>query len=233
MRPLSGLATILVGGATALVLLAVAIGPFLSPAWVSFEQGRANAAAWTGFAPADLERTTNAILADLVLGPPDFDVALDGVPVLTAAERGHMRDVRGVFAGFYAGAAIGVLLLIAGWVASSRSTSWTRSRFWAAVRRGAIALAGLMVVAGVVAGVAFDAAFEVFHRLFFAAGTYNFDPATDRLVQLFPDVFWSETAIVVGGVTLVLALATAFVASRRLSVRRPAADPASLVTVAR
>jgi integral membrane protein (TIGR01906 family) len=64
--------------------------------------------------------------------------------------------------------------------------------------------------------VAFDAAFEVFHRLFFAGGTYLFDPRTDRLVQLFPETFWSETATAVGAVILVLALGTAWFAGRRL-----------------
>jgi uncharacterized membrane protein len=64
-------------------------------------------------------------------------------------------------------------------------------------------------------GVAFDLAFEVFHRLFFAGGTYGFDPRTDRLVQLFPDQFWYETSIALGIVILVLALGLRLVAVRR------------------
>jgi uncharacterized membrane protein len=74
----------------------------------------------------------------------------------------------------------------------------------------------VIVAAGAVAAVAFDAAFEVFHRLFFAAGTYNFDPQTYRLVQLFPDAFWSETTMAVGALTLVLSLVVALIATRRL-----------------
>ena len=62
---------------------------------------------------------------------------------------------------------------------------------------------------------AFDAAFELFHRLFFSAGTYTFNPATDKLVQLFPEAFWSEIAIAVGVVVLVAAILTAWQASRR------------------
>ena len=50
----------------------------------------------------------------------------------------------------------------------------------------------------------FDQAFELFHTLFFPAGSYNFDPGTERLVQLFPYQFWVETTIAVG--TLVVAL---------------------------
>ena len=35
--------------ATALVILAVTMPLFLNPWWVAFEQGRAEAGAWTGF----------------------------------------------------------------------------------------------------------------------------------------------------------------------------------------
>ncbi len=216
MRPTPGIATVAVGAATALLLMAVAIAPFLSPQWVAFEQGRADAAAWTGFAAADLRFATDAILADLVMGPPDFDVVVNGTPVLSEAERSHMQDVRGVFAGFFAAAAVGLMVIIAAYLAARASGSWTRARFWRAVRGGAAVTAAAIAVAGLVAAVAFDAAFEVFHRLFFAAGTYSFDPRTDRLVQLFPDAFWSETSIAVGGVIFVAGIVTFVFASRRL-----------------
>ena len=72
-----------------------------------------------------------------------------------------------------------------------------------------------MVVLGVVSLVAFDALFEVFHRIFFAGGTYLFDPRTERLVQLFPDQFWSETSIVLGIVLLGLAAIVGVLGHRR------------------
>jgi uncharacterized membrane protein len=53
--------------------------------------------------------------------------------------------------------------------------------------------------------------------LFFAGGSYTFDPRTERLVQLFPFTFWQETAIAVGVVSAVLAILVAAVATRRLS----------------
>jgi integral membrane protein (TIGR01906 family) len=211
----------LVAGAlsTALILVAIAIVPFLSPAWVTFEQGRAEAAAWTGFSEPDLRTVTNSILEDLVIGPPTFDVALDGRSVLSASERSHMQDVRAVFAGFFvATAAAAAILGIAFWLGGRRAAPWTRRDAWRALRIGGLGLAAGIVIAGVVVVVAFDLAFEVFHRLFFAGGTYLFDPRTDRLVQLFPEVFWSETAIAVGALALVLAIGTARLAGRRLLV---------------
>jgi integral membrane protein (TIGR01906 family) len=202
--------------AAALVIVAASIVPFLSPAWIDFEQGRSGAVALTGFPEADLRTVTESILSDLVAGPPDFDVHLDGVPVLGEAERSHMRDVRAVFAGFYGVAAAGlVFLVVAFWWSGRRTTGWTRGRAWRAVGLGALGLAGAVVVAGLVVAFAFDAAFEVFHRLFFAEGSYLFDPRTDRLVQLFPEQFWSETTAAVGALILALALGTAWFARRR------------------
>jgi integral membrane protein (TIGR01906 family) len=204
-------ASIVVAVATAIVILALAILPFLNPLWVSLEQGRSEAAERTGFSPADLRTATHAILADLILGPADFDVAIGGQPVLSAEERGHMRDVRGVFVGFGALALVSVVVLVA-----AHRLARGGAAFWRAVRSGAIGIAGAVVVLGLVGLFAFDAAFEVFHRLFFAGGNYTFDPATDRLVQLFPYPFWVETSFAVGAVVLVLAAMVGLLAQRRL-----------------
>ena len=210
MKDLGGrAASLLTGVAVALVIVAVSIIPFLSPAWVAFAQDRSDAAAWTGFSPEDLRIATDAILADLVFGPPDFDVEIDGVPVLNEREQEHMRDVRTVFMGLFAAAAVSVVVLL---VASRRHD---RVRLWRSVRRGAIGLIIGTVVLGVVGLVAFDQLFELFHRIFFPPGSYLFDPATDRLVQLFPFQFWEESAMAVGAVIIGLSLLTAWVAGRR------------------
>jgi integral membrane protein (TIGR01906 family) len=206
-----GAASIVVAFATAVVILALAILPLLNPGWVSFEQDRSRADAWTGYTPAELRTATDAILADLLLGPPDFDVEVRGVPVLTASERGHMVDVRGVFAGFGLVAVVSAVVLFAAHRLARRGAA-----FWRPVRAGAIGLAVALVAVGLVGMFAFDAAFEAFHRLFFAGGNYTFDPATDRLVQLFPYQFWVETSFAVGSVAIALAAVTTWLAQRRL-----------------
>jgi integral membrane protein (TIGR01906 family) len=207
------IAALLTALATAVVIVAVAIPPFLTPAWVDFDQGWAGAIGYTGFTHDELQTATDSILADLVVGPPDFDVTIGGVPVLNERERAHMRDVRGVFGGFALLAVLAAAGLLAAYVGARRLGH--PERWWSAVRNGARGLAVGVVVAGLIAFFAFDAAFEVFHRLFFAGGSYSFDPATDRLVQLFPDAFWSETTMAVGAVVLVLSLVVARVAGRR------------------
>ena len=221
------IAAIATAVAASIVVIAIAILPFLTPAWVSFEQGRAQAAAWTGFSDANLATATNAILHDLVLGPPDFAVEINGAPVLEQRERAHMRDVRGVFAGFFliaAIAAVGLAVLVAG--ARRRGHP---ERAWSAISTGMRVLIVGIVVAGVVAAVAFDQLFAIFHQLFFPAGSFTFDPRTDRLVQLFPFAFWSETTIVLGVVIVVAATLLSVVTrrlARRAEPRRAEAVPA-------
>ena len=229
-------AAVLVAVATALTLLAIAIPLFLNPVWVSFEQDRAHADAWTGYSSPEVHRVTGSLLHDLVVGPAAFDVTDDaGRPVLEPRERAHLVDVRGVFGAAVAVLAAAIVIVVLAAVAGTR-----RLTTWRAVRAGARGLAVAVVALGLVAIVAFDAAFELFHRLFFAGGTYTFDPRTDRLVQLFPDQFWSETTLALGAVLLALAVATDRLAARRLralttavEVRRAGRAATKPMTVAR
>ena len=196
------------GLATAIVVVALGILPFLTPQWVAFEQGRSSATAWTGFTTEELRAATDAILSDLMFGA-DFAVEINGTPVLNEREQAHMADVRTVFRGLWILTAASLVVLIV----ASRSRD--RGRMWRAVRRGAFGLIVALVIAGVVALLAFDQLFELFHRIFFPAGSYLFDPATDRLVQLFPFQFWDETSLVVGSLITAISLVVAFVAGRR------------------
>ena len=220
------IASFAIAASTALVLLGASILPFLTPAYLHVEQQRAGAERFTGYDGVTLDGVTTAIVHDLLLGG-DFGAAVHGTPVLNEREQGHMRDVRGVFQGFFALAAAGLIVLA--WAFRRAPTSEAKAATWRAVGSGARGLAIELVVAGVLAVFAFDAAFEVFHRLFFSAGSYTFDPRTDRLVQLFPEQFWSETAIAVGIVAIVAALLTAWVAARRAR----SATPAAVLTTSR
>lgn len=203
----------LIAVATAIGIVALVIPLFLNPVWVGFEQGRSEAAAWTGFSDADLRIVTDAILADLVVGPPDFDVRVDGVLVLNEREQSHMRDVRLVFGGFLV---VAVILVVAALVVAARRPGPARAATWRSVRTGALGLIVGLVLVGGFAFIAFDVLFEIFHRLLFAGGSYTFDPRTERLVQLFPFRFWQETAIALGVAAMLLAALVAVIAHRRL-----------------
>jgi integral membrane protein (TIGR01906 family) len=210
----------LISASTAMVILAATVAPFFTPAWVRFEQGRTDVAALTGFRDDQLDAVVSSVLGDLVLWRGDFGVAVDGAQVFDDRERSHLRDVRGVLLGFEIVSLIAIAVLVA---AARRRESEARAGTWRAAGRGARGLLVAVAVLGAFVVLAFDAFFEVFHRLFFSAGTYTFDTHTERLVQLFPERFWSETSTLIGLVLAGFAVVIAWIAARR--GRAPLAIP--------
>jgi integral membrane protein (TIGR01906 family) len=195
------LAVAAVAIATAFVITGAAIALFFNPAWVSFAQGRTDAAGYTGWTAEQVDAVTRDIVIEVWFGPGTFAQEVGGQPVFEARERSHMADVRRVVLSFYAVVLAALLvLLVAG--AASRGARWFRG----AVALGAGGLAVGAVAVGTAFAVFFDRAFTLFHELFFAQGSWTFDPATDRLVQLFPDQFWTETSVAIAVVVLGLAI---------------------------
>lgn len=213
------LVTIAAGIATPLVLVALAIVPFLTPLWIFPAQERAEADAWTGWPIETVHAVTGEVLVDLIVGPPDFDQEVDGVPVFNEREVQHLRDVRTLFIGFAVLAAVAAAVLGTAWWLARGGTA-----AWRGARTGAKVLAIAVVALGVAAVVAFDTLFSLFHVLLFPEGSYTFDPSTERMVQLFPYEFWFQTAIAVGVVIVGLAVATWALASWRIRRIESAAD---------
>ncbi len=220
-RRLAGIAVAL---ATALVISGVTIAVFFNPAWVSFAQGRADAAAWTGWTPEQVDTVTRDIVLEVWFGPGTFEQEVAGTRVFAERERSHMADVRGVVLGFYAFVLLGAAVLAVAGLAS-RGSPW----FWRAVALGAKGLAVGTIAVGAAFLLFFDTAFRLFHQLFFAEGSWTFDPATDRLVQLFPYQFWTETSVAIAVVGFGLTLAVWALATRLAGPRGTPPAPAAAV----
>jgi integral membrane protein (TIGR01906 family) len=208
------------GVSAVFVILGAAIALFFNPVWVAFEQARTAVDLWTGWDVATVRAVTDSVVIEVFLGPGRFAQVVGGVPVFTPAEAGHMADVRGVVLAFAVVVLVAFVALVAAWVGDRR-----RVAFWRGVAVGAAVLAVAVVVVGAFLALFFDVAFEIFHRIFFAAGSYTFDPRTDRLVQLFPEAFWTETSIALAVVVLGVAIVVALVARgrRRAAARRATA----------
>jgi integral membrane protein (TIGR01906 family) len=209
LSPAERVAAVVAAVATPCVIVAVAVLLFLNPIWVGFDQDRSDVAGLTGYTPAQVREVTGSILSDLVFGPPNFNVTANAAPVLDLRERSHMADVRTVLLGLGLVALLAAVLLAAVGLAS-RGRRW----FWRAAAAGARVLAFGVVVVGLAFAVFFDQAFSMFHEIFFAPGTYSFDPRTEKLVQLFPDQFWSETSVALAATVLVLAIVVAVIGRR-------------------
>ena len=207
---LSALPAAVAGVTIVIVIIGSAVAMFFNPLWIAFEQERVGVPAITGYASDQVRTVTNSILADLFFGPPAFAVTVDGHPVLGADERSHMVDVRTVLLPLAALEALATAVLVAVVAANRRSVA-----VWRAIARGSAGLAGAGIVLGVAVLFFFDAAFLLFHRVFFPQGNFSFDPRTQRLTQLFPDQFWTDTSIAIVLAGLAIAVVVTLVARRR------------------
>ena len=70
------------------------------------------------------------------------------------------------------------------------------------------------VVVGVVGYLAFEPLFELFHRVFFPGGNWEF-PADSNMIRLYPYAFWELTAAALGVLCVIGGGLVWFVASRR------------------
>ena len=203
----------LAAAATPVLIAGASLALLFNPMWVLPAQQRAGVAGIAGLPEAEVARITKALISDATIGPPDFVVAIGGTPVLDAAERGHMRDVFGVVRAFEVVVALAAAAMIGSGIQSCRNARW-----WRSVSRAALATAAVGASAGVLFVAFFDAAWLAFHQVFFPEGNFSFDPRVERLTQLFPTSFWTESAaaVFIVGVSISLAL---WLGSRYLASR--------------
>ncbi|MGK2850319.1 MAG: DUF1461 domain-containing protein [Candidatus Limnocylindrales bacterium] len=207
--------SVVIALSTVIVIVGATIALFFNPIWVGFAQDRAGVDEITGYTPAEVRTVMGVILSDVIVGPPQFIVEVGGQPVLTDTERGHMVDVFDVVRRALAVLAIAVAALILVF-ATNRGRAWP----WRAVAAGSGGLVAIGVVIGIAVVFFFDAAWMLFHRVFFPQGNFMFDPETQRLVQLLPGQFWTESATAVTVTALVLALVVTVVARRQAKARQ-------------
>ncbi len=199
--------------ATPVLIAGASLALLFNPWWVLPAQQRAGVTGTTGLPEAEVARITGVLISDATVGPPDFAVTVGGTPVLDAAERGHMRDVFGVLRAFEVVVALAAAAMIGLGIRNRASARW-----WRAVGRAALATAVVGSGVGILFALFFDAAWLAFQRVFFAEGSFSFDPRVERLTQLFPISFWTEaaTTVFIVGVSISLAL---WLGSRHLASR--------------
>jgi len=82
----------------------------------------------------------------------------------------------------------------------------SRSQLRTGLLNGSILTLGMIVAIVVAAVVNWDFFFTGFHTLFFEGGTWRF-AYSDTLIRLFPEQFWFDAALLIGGMTTLGALA--------------------------
>lgn len=129
-----------------------------------------------------------AYLADM-----EFD---EGGALFNARELHHMRDVKQVTQIAFAFGFINAIVAVFVAYFLCKRDALRRT-----LQRGAILTLGLIVAIVIGAVVAWDVFFTAFHNLFFTSGTWVF-AYSDTLIRLFPEQFWFDAAIVIGGIVV-------------------------------
>jgi integral membrane protein (TIGR01906 family) len=196
---------VLVFAGTVLVIITLAVLPLLTPAFIHPALDAAGSAGRLGVEAAVAHRLSDQSVTELLLGPGSFAFpGPDGETFYDAAERGHLADAR-LLLWLYLIAGAASLLGIG--VALVRAQGDRRRALWRTISRAGASAAIVVIGLGVISLVAFGTLFSLFHEVFFPGGNWAFDPATQRLVQLYPFTFWQLAAAALGVLVFLFGLA--------------------------
>jgi integral membrane protein (TIGR01906 family) len=129
----------------------------------------------------------------------------DGSLAFNQREIKHMTDVRILIEKVYPAQLIGLALIVILAILLRKSTQW-RTLIPNGLRWGAALTLTLFTVLIAYIFINFDSFFLTFHQAFFEGDSFAF-LYTDTLIRLYPEQFWSDAAITIGGMTVVMALA--------------------------
>ena len=163
----------------------------------------------TGIERDELDRASAAISRYFQEGRADelLDIRVEQgertIPLFNEREILHMADVKDLFQTVFRiheFTMIYIVVYVAAVYLWSRERSvrqLARQAVWAGI--GTVAILGAAAAAMVVG---FDDLFYRFHVLSFSNDFWQLDPATDRLVQMFPQGFWFDVSMAVGAFTV-------------------------------
>ncbi len=210
MRKTSKLLTLLIALCTALTLLTVSIAaPILCRPFYYAHIGPLKLTQRTGLTVDEIKTAYNEML-DYCLGAEEFST---GVLKWSESGKSHFTDVRGLFLLDLRLLAISAVLL-----AFLLFLRWRSGYlcvrplgrgpgFWAAVGLG-----GAFLAIGGLAALNFNRAFVVFHSIFFPGkDNWLFDPDTDEIINILPQAFFRNCAILI--LTVLILGCTALIAA--------------------
>lgn len=150
-------------------------------------------------------------------------------PLFNERETQHLRDVKDLFQTVFRiqeAAIVFALAYVVGVFLWAREgtirTLATQLLLSAALTLVVVGGLGLVALAG------FDSAWSRFHEVAFSNDLWQLDPATDHLIQMFPEAFWEDVSIWVGAASLLEMGALALASGVYLLFTRRQAMPSFL-----
>ncbi len=123
-----------------------------------------------------------------------------GCAMFNASELRHMDDVKSVATALFASALACLATALALLIVSKRKPERQR-QIRAGIRLGAHLTITLILTLAALALASWNFAFDFFHDLLFAAGTWRF-PYSDTLIRLYPEQLFMDAALSIGAFCL-------------------------------
>ena len=161
----------------------------------------------TGVSMPELDRAASEIVRYFADDSSTLHIVvnLDGqeTSLFNARETEHMKDVKALMRFLFRANEVSLAIVLT-YVACV--FLWARERSLRSLAAQAIAGVGLgfavVVAIGAFALAGFDAAWTRFHEIVFRNDLWLLNPATDHLIQMFPEGFWQESTVIVAALTL-------------------------------
>lgn len=167
------------------------------------EFARYRVGAVTGLDDRELARVADAFIGYFQSGPGRLDMQVDlpggERPLFSEREIRHMEDVQALMERVLQAGGVSLIALLLG--ATAVVSAGPGTALPALLRAGALAgavsagLVGLLALGSVLD---FGRLFVQFHHLTFSNDLWLLDPQRDRLIQLFPQGFFFDAAILIG-----------------------------------
>ncbi len=150
----------------------------------------------------------------------DTRVVVNGEPQRLFNEREilHMRDVKSLVVyllhyGLWASALYIAMFIVVGYAFWQRRMLFMMARgfFW-----GSVATLGMIGLITLGSFIGFDAIFTRFHMLAFSNDLWQLDPSRDKLIQMFPESFFRDAVLLVGGTCILMSLVFGGISHRYL-----------------
>ncbi len=189
-----------------------------------------DAASASGIAESELLRANRELIGYFQAGDPGplrievQNTAGRTISLFNARETAHLADVRELFRSVFTMQVISLAAVLT--LAVLMLVWWPVRALAAAALYGSLLTIGLVSATALVALTGgFDAAWTQFHFLAFTNDLWRLNPATDHLIQMFPEPFWQDISVLIGAFTLLQALLIGGAAFIYLTASRPEAAP--------
>ena len=194
-----------VAAAILVVSVAIAVGALTVPAYTRTMAARLDVASASGLSEKDATAAAESVRRFVTQrNAPALSAEVAGRAGFDSAAVSHLADVRDVLLGFRS-AAIALALGLALWLVVSLARRRLRI-VGRALKLGGLACLLAPVVLGLAGALDFDLFFQLFHGVFFQAGTWTF-PWDSLLILLFPEAFWMTSGVLLGVLVMAQGLA--------------------------